>query len=211
MTNPRSVHDLMRECGDDLPARFTSADVVGWFATHHPDVPASTVRTRLARVTGGSAGQGSSGSAPVFRRVQRGVYELIAPGDATRGPAPGSAVLFVVPTTRHPDEAQRRKRARLFADSKHEAHRNGERWFGLSSHYGLIYDVDASPADILMSDVPSDHGDTWASWISIRLDAAMGSVRGKRVRIDAPGQYTDLLRPALESRGADVEVSTAPA
>lgn len=205
MTKPPSVHDLMLECADDLPERFTSADVLRWFATHHPDVPPSTVRTRLARVTEGPDESQTSGTAPVLRRVERGVYELMSASDRARGSTQGSAVLFAVTTTRHPDEAQRRKRARLFADSKNEAHRNGERWFGLSSHYGLIHDVDASPADILMSDVPSDHGDTWASWISIRLDAAMGSVRGKRIRIDAPGQYTALLRPALESRGADVE------
>jgi hypothetical protein len=211
VTSPRTVHDLMQECAHHLPARFGFDDVLAWFERHHPGVPPSTIRTRLARRTEGSSSRPRHDGAPpaLFRRVGRGVYEL-APADGssagTTAGAQGSAVLFAVHSADRPDETQRRSRARMFAESKREAGRNGERWFGLSSHYGLIHDVDSSPSDIVMGDVPQAHGDTWAAWISIRLDAAMRSVRGKRIRIDAPEQYTLLLRPALEAHGALVEV-----
>lgn len=212
-----TVHDVMRQCGEAMPPQFGPADVIAWFRINHPDVPPSTIRTRMARSTEGSTNLPASRSAlaPLFRRVGRGLYELAPyrpdagtrrtddPDDPERSAA---ALLFAVHSPSRPDEAQRRARARRFAESKREALRHGERWFGLSSHYGLIHEVDSSPADIIMADVPEAHGHTWATWVSIRLDAALGSVRGKRIRIDAPRQYTDLLTAALRSLGAVVEV-----
>lgn len=214
VTSRHAVRDTMQQCGDAMPPQFGLADVVAWFRVHHPDVPPSTIRSRMARHTEGSTSlpTGPSAPAPLFKRVGRGLYELapqVAGSVARRVDRSDAALLFAVHSPSRPDEARRRARARLFAESKREAHRNGERWFGLSSHYGLIHEVDSSPADIIMGDVPEAHGQTWASWVSIRLDAAMGSVRGKRIRIDAPHQYTQLLTTALQAHGAIVEVPGA--
>lgn len=207
----KTLDDLMQQCARQLPARFGVDDVLTWFEHHHPGTPSSTIRTRLARRTEGSASRSRhDGAQPaLFRRVRRGVYELAPPNTRTGGTttvAGEAVVLFALHSPTRPDEAQQRTRARVFAESKREAGRNGERWFGLSSHYGLIHDVDSSPADVLMGDVPPAHGDTWAAWVSIRLEAAMRSLRDKRVRIDAPEQYSRLLQPALEAHGAVVEI-----
>jgi len=115
-----------------------------------------------------------------------------------------SAVLFATFSTERPDATERESRTRRFARSRREAHHAQEEWFALSSHYGLVPHDAPSLANLDMRPIPHGHRQPWASWVAIRLEAALGTLDGARIRIDAPMQYDDLLRPELVSRGAIV-------
>lgn len=132
--------------------------------------------------------------APIVRKINRPVGR---PAPLTIG-RERSAVLFAT------ESKGRESRLARFAGSRREALHNRERWFALSPHYGLVSDDAPSLATLQMGPIPPEHAATWASWVSIRLDTALGSIEAARIRIDAPRQYHQLLRPELLSRGAIV-------
>ncbi len=52
MKYDRPIHELLRECAEDLREPFTAPDVVGWFAARYPDVAASAVRAHIQAMPG---------------------------------------------------------------------------------------------------------------------------------------------------------------
>ena len=66
---------LMRDALDDLPEEFTTQGVVEWFATHYPEVSASTASTTLSDLEmSGPPSSPYRADQRCVRRIARGVY-----------------------------------------------------------------------------------------------------------------------------------------
>lgn len=94
----RPVWQLMYECAAAMPDPFRYEDVARWFAHAYPDIGQATIRAHLVGLCeGGRPKQPQfAGRAPIFRRVSRGMYEVIPEGerkvdpDLPGGVLPGS-------------------------------------------------------------------------------------------------------------------------
>ena len=75
----RPIHELLRECADDLREPFGATDVLRWFEARYPDVAASAVRAHIQAMTGNVPNRQENypylGSRPpALRRLSRGLY-----------------------------------------------------------------------------------------------------------------------------------------
>ncbi len=79
MKYDRPVWQLMYECAAAMPDPFRYEDVHRWFARLYPEVGQATIRAHLVGMSeGGRPKQPQfAARAPIFRRVARGMYEVI--------------------------------------------------------------------------------------------------------------------------------------
>lgn len=83
MKYDRPVWQLMYECAAAMPDPFRYEDVHRWFARTYPEIGQATIRAHLVGLCeGGRPKQAQFASrAPIFRRVSRGMYEVIPEGE----------------------------------------------------------------------------------------------------------------------------------
>lgn len=83
MKYDRPVWQLMYECAAAMPDPFRYEDVHRWFARFYPEIGQATIRAHLVGMCeGGRPKQAQFASrAPIFRRVSRGMYEVIPEGE----------------------------------------------------------------------------------------------------------------------------------
>lgn len=79
----RPVWQLMYDCAAAMPDPFRYEDVHRWFARTYPEIGQATIRAHLVGLCeGGRPKQAQFASrAPIFRRVSRGMYEVIPEGE----------------------------------------------------------------------------------------------------------------------------------
>lgn len=83
MKYDRPVWQLMYECAAAMPDPFRYEDVHRWFAHTYPEIGQATIRAHLVGMCeGGRPKQPQfAARAPLFRRVARGMYEVIPEGE----------------------------------------------------------------------------------------------------------------------------------
>lgn len=83
MKYDRPVWQLMYDCAAAMPDPFRYEDVHRWFGRSYPEVGQATIRAHLVGMCeGGRPKQMQFASrAPLFRRVARGMYEVIPEGE----------------------------------------------------------------------------------------------------------------------------------
>lgn len=83
MKYDRPVWQLMYDCAAAMPDPFRYEDVHRWFARSYPEIGQATIRAHLVGLCeGGRPKQAQFASrAPIFRRVTRGMYEVIPEGE----------------------------------------------------------------------------------------------------------------------------------
>jgi uncharacterized protein DUF6884 len=226
--NDRPVRELLRQCAQELAEPFTRADIVAWFARHHPDVPETTVGMHIQGLAIGVPDRNIvfpylSRCPPVLRRLGTGMYVRAAraPSDG-RAPAeasseasaeapttPSRARVAIVGCPKSDDHGAGQARSlhpnELFVRRVRHVEALGVPWFVASCRHGLVRpDEVVSPDDIDLADQPVPYRTSWAGFVAESLRQAVGDLGGSTVELHAGEAYVAALRGPLERLGAHV-------
>jgi hypothetical protein len=109
-----------------------------------------------------------------------------------------------------PAPAREVYRSETFQAARTRAQGRGATWFVLSSEHGLLEPSEwVSPDSRELADLDPHYRHVWAQWVLARLESLDGSVRGRRVHVQAPAAYVGPLAAVLQDGGAEVTVGAA--
>ena len=93
----------------------------------------------------------------------------------------------------------------LFRGRRRHAEASGKPWWIVSAEHGLVGpDEIIAPYDTLIGQRPRVERERIANQVADRLDAELGTVRGKRLELHAGIEYAEAIGPELRRRGAEL-------
>ena len=93
----------------------------------------------------------------------------------------------------------------LFRGRRRHAEASGKPWWIVSAEYGLVApDEVIAPYDTLIGERPLVERQRIANQVADRLEAELGTLRGKRLELHAGIEYAEAIGPELRRHGAEL-------
>jgi uncharacterized HhH-GPD family protein len=226
-----TIWQLLDEATRLLPQPFTRADVLAWFAEHHPELHPPSVSAHLQAATSNAPGEskpaGFRDRRPLVTRIGWGQYvrfdgphepldltaetvaEHLTPRPAVMALSGDFRSIALVGCGRAkrdvPAPASDLYTSRGFRLRAAYAEQETDQWFVLSAEYGFVGpDEWISPYDLNLADTSRAYRRAWGEWVVARLLRLRASLRGVTIQIIAPADYAAPVRDHLEQLGAQV-------